>query len=174
MHTIEFHTPDSAPLRKERRSSTRSPHPWHLGCRAGVPQLDWRGARNLTATLSAVRGPRRRCIAGSTALATCTLLCGSTPMMTMFCDPSSDSRGNRGRHADFEVPHPVSPLLSQSTAVLPAGSTNPGRANQMAADGSRVRPTSSTRDTRQTAHDLVGPRQIGGSGERGGPRGRRR
>ena len=59
----------------------------------------------------------RRFVAGSTALATCTLWCRSTPMMTMFCDPSSDSSGNRGRHADFDLSHPVSPLLSQSTAV---------------------------------------------------------
>jgi hypothetical protein len=45
----------------------------------------------------------------------------------------------------------ISPLLSQSTAVAPAGSTNPGKASPKAACGSRVRPANTTRDARTTA-----------------------
>lgn len=41
----------------------------------------------------------------------------------------------------------ISPLLSQTTAAAPAGSTNPGRVSPKAAGESRARPASATTET---------------------------
>ena len=41
----------------------------------------------------------------------------------------------------------ISPLLSQTTAAAPAGSTNPGRVSPKAAADSRARPASATTET---------------------------
>jgi hypothetical protein len=75
---------------------------------------------------------------------------------------------DRGRHADFEVPHlMVSPLLSQSTAVPPADSTNPGRANQEGRQAIHESDRPAALETLGNPHpDLVDLIQVGDSDRR--------